>query len=162
MGPDVDECNAVLIVVGSHLRAEERDRPLAYGLRTRIEHWRDMHAEQLGVPLTPLVCTDLWYLNHQDLQRRPTICLGGPGVNALAAINANQSDDEDDDQGGPEGASGGEPRVTIMIDPDFTHLRVGVWGTDTELTEKGLELFCDRYLDAYLRACVTQVEPKTD
>lgn len=165
MGPDVDETNAVLIVVGSHLRAEECDRPLAYGLKTRIEHWRDMHAEQLGVPLTPLVCTDLWYLNHTDLQRRPTICLGGPGVNALQAINANQSD-----EGEPGGAdpdpevepSGAEPRVTIIIDPDFMHLRVGVWGTDTELTEKGLQLFCDRYLDAYLRACVTQVEPKTD
>jgi len=172
MGPDVDECNAVMIVVGSHLRAEERDRPLAYGLKTRIEHWREMHADQLDVPLTPLVCTDLWYLNHVDLQRRPTICLGGPGVNALAAINANQSDAElgdEQDQGGASDQAGAgkrpeslEPRVTIMIDPDFTHLRVGVWGTDTKLTEKGIELFCDRYLDGYLRACVTQVEPKTD
>ena len=162
MGPDVDESNAVLIVVGSHLRAEERDRPLAYGLRTRIEHWREMHKDQLDVPLTPLVCTDLWYLNHADLQRRPTICLGGPGVNALAAINANQSDDGDEDERPAEPPEAQEPRVTIMIDPDFTHLRVGVWGTDTELTEKGIELFCDRYLDDYLRACVTQVEPKTD
>lgn len=166
MGPDVDQVNAVLIVVGSHLRAEQRDRPMAYGLRTRIEHWRDRHAEQLDVPLTPLVCTDLWYLNHQDLQRRPTICLGGPSVNALAAINANQSDDRREaSEGGDEPRlepEGVEPRVTIMIDPDFTHLRVGVWGTDTELTAKGLELFCDRYLDDYLRACVTQVEPKTD
>jgi hypothetical protein len=49
-----------------------------------------------------------------------------------------------------------------MIDPDFTHLRVGIWGTDTELTEKGIQLFEERYLDDYLRACVTQVEPKTD
>ena len=173
MGPDVDETNAVLIVVGSHLRAEERDRPLAYGLKKRIEHWREMHADQLDVPLTPLVCSDLWYLNHQDLQRRPTICIGGPGVNALAAINANQSDteaedipDTSEDMTEPEGSSIEsdeiQPRVTIMIDPDFTHLRVGVWGTDTELTEKGLQLFCDRYLDDYLRACVTQVEPKTD
>jgi hypothetical protein len=161
MGPDVDETNAVMIVVGSHLRAEERDRPLAYGLRTRIEHWREQHADQLDVPLTPLVCTDLWYLNHADLQRRPTICLGGPGVNALAAINANQSSEEEGETRAPE-PSPDEPRVTIMIDPDFTHLRVGVWGTNTELTEKGLQLFCDRYLDAYLRACVTQVEPKTD
>ncbi|MFN3165666.1 MAG: hypothetical protein ACE37H_01235 [Phycisphaeraceae bacterium] len=161
MGPDVDETNAVMIVVGSHLRAEECDRPLAYGLRARIEHWREQHADQLDVPLTPLVCTDLWYLNHADLQRRPTICLGGPGVNALAAINANQSSEEE--EGGREAQPlPTEPRVTIMIDPDFTHLRVGVWGTDTELTEKGLQLFCDRYLDAYLRACVTQVEPKTD
>lgn len=159
MGPDVDETNAVLIVVGSHLRAEERDRPLAYGLKKRIEHWREMHKDQLDVPLTPLVCTDLWYLNHADLQRRPTICLGGPGVNALAAINANQSAEE---QGREPEPAPNEPRVTIMIDPDFTHLRVGIWGTDTELTEKGLQLFCDRYLDAYLRACVTQVEPKTD
>lgn len=161
MGPDVVETNALLIVVGSHLRAEERDRPLAYGLRTRIEHWRDMHADQLDVPLTPLVCTDLWYLNHADLQRRPTICLGGPSVNALQAINANQSDDEGEQELRDE-ADPTEPRVTIMIDPDFTHLRVGVWGTDTKLMEKGLQLFCDRYLDAYLRACVTQVEPKTD
>ena len=64
-------------------------------LQKRIEHWRDMHKDQLDVPLTPLVCTDLWYLNHTDLQRRPTICIGGPGVNALAAINANQSEDEE-------------------------------------------------------------------
>ncbi|MGB0768420.1 MAG: hypothetical protein ACPGYV_12010 [Phycisphaeraceae bacterium] len=161
MGPDVEACNAVLIVVGSHLRAEERDRPLAYGLRSRIEHWREQHADQLDVPLTPLVCTDLWYLNHADLQRRPTICLGGPGVNALQAINANQSGDPEqaDEERGPEAL---EPRVTIVIDPDFTHLRVGIWGTDTELTGKGVQLFEDRYLDAYLRACVTQVEPKTD
>ena len=163
MGPDVDETNAVLIVVGSHLRAEERDRPLAYGLQKRIEHWRDQHADQLDVPLTPLVCTDLWYLNHADLQRRPTICLGGPGVNALAAINANQSDDDYAESGEPPREPEAlEPRVTIMIDPDFTHLRVGIWETDTELTEKGVQLFSDRYLDAYLRACVTQVEPKTD
>ncbi len=159
MGPDVDACNAVLIVVGSHLRAEECDRPLAYGLRTRIEHWRDMHASQLGVPLTPIVCCDLWYLNHAELQRRPTICLGGPSVNKLAEINVTQSAEE---QGRLPEPSGGEPRVTIMIDPDFTHLRVGIWGTNTELTERGLQLFCDRYLPAYLRACVTQVEPKTD
>ena len=163
MGPDVEEMNALLIVVGSHLRAEECDRTLAYGLQKRIEHWRDMHADQLDVPLTPLVCTDLWYLNHADLQRRPTICLGGPGVNALAAINANQSDDayeaSDEPPREPESL---EPRVTIMIDPDFTHLRVGIWGTNNELTEKGIELFQDRYLDDYLRACVTQVEPKTD
>jgi len=161
MGPDVEKVNAVMIVVGSHLRAEERDRPLAGGLKARIEHWREMHADQMDVPLTPLICTDLWYLNHADLQRRPTICIGGPGVNALQAINANQSEEQaSDEQERPPEAL--EPRVTIMIDPDFTHLRVGIWGTDTELTEKGIQLFEERYLDSYLRACVTQVEPKTD
>lgn len=155
MAPDLEATNALLIVVGSHLRAEERDRPLAYGLKTRIEHWRDRHAAQLDVPLTPIVCTDLWYLNHPELQKRPTICLGGPSVNALAALNVNTSDAAPD----PDPL---EPKVTIMIDPDFTHLRVGIWGTNTKLTDKGIQLFADRYLDAYLRACVTQVEPKVD
>lgn len=155
MGPDVEVSNAVLIVVGSHLRAEERDRPLAYGLKTRIEHWRETHAQQLGVPLTPIVCSDLWYLSHPELQKRPTVCLGGPAVNSLAALNVNTSEAEPDPA--PQ-----EPKVTIMIDPDFTHLRVGIWGTDTALTEKGIQLFTDRYLDGYLRACVTQVEPKTE
>ncbi|XAM00311.1 hypothetical protein OT109_02765 [Phycisphaeraceae bacterium D3-23] len=180
MGPDVVQLNAVLIVVGSHLRAEEGDRPLAYRLRSRIEAWRDDHADQLTVPLTPIVCTDLWYLNHEQLQQRPTVCIGGPGVNAYAALSIQQvegaaeveelerydPDDpealEDTGEQFPGGGGAGEPKVTIMIDPDFTHLRVGIWGTNHELTAKGVELFSERYLDGYLRACVTQVEPRTE
>jgi len=185
MGPDVVESNAVLIVVGSHLRAEEGDRPLAYLLRRRIVAWRREHAAQLNVPLTPIVCTDLWYLNHEHLQQRPTVCIGGPGVNAYAALSIQQvegaaepelpdleaepeaeSSEPDDPHApgsaGPQLPGAREPKVTIMIDPDFTHLRVGIWGTDHELTAKGVELFCERYLDGYLRACVNQVEPKTE
>ena len=172
MGPDVVQSNAVLIVVGSHLRAEEGDRPLAYLLKRRIVAWRKQHATQLNVPLTPIVCTDLWYLNHETLQQRPTVCIGGPGVNAYAALSiqqVNAAEDELDPMGRAELGETGEPlsdgpqpKVTIMIDPDFTHLRVGIWGTDHELTAKGVELFCDRYLDGYLRACVNQVEPKTE
>ena len=174
MGPDVDEANAVMLVVGSHLRAEEGDRPLAYALRRRIEAWRREHEEQLSVPLTPIVCTDLWYLNHETLQKRPTICIGGPAVNAYAAISLQQVEGQPEDTASldtppdevisasiPGSGEGGEPKVTIMIDPGFTHLRVGVWGTHRDLTAKGVELFCDRYLDDYLRACVTQVEPET-
>ncbi|MFI4859594.1 MAG: hypothetical protein ACIAXF_02815 [Phycisphaerales bacterium JB063] len=176
MGPDVVELNAVLIVVGSHLRAEQGDRPLAYRLRSLIESWREDHADQLTVPLTPIVCTDLWYLNHEQLQRRPTVCIGGPGVNAYAALSMQQVEGaaepeyQDNEDAGDrihpgasaEEAGAREPRVTIMIDPDFTHLRVGIWGSNHELTAKGVELFSQRYLDGYLRACVTQVEPKTE
>ncbi|MEM9414535.1 MAG: hypothetical protein AAGA29_03535 [Planctomycetota bacterium] len=176
MGPDVVELNAVLIVVGSHLRAEEGDRPLAYRLRALIEAWREDHAAQLTVPLTPIVCTDLWYLNHEQLQQRPTVCIGGPGVNAYAALSIQQVEgaaeveelERHDAEGPadsgerPAGQGMGEPKVTIMIDPDFTHLRVGIWGTDHALTAKGVELFSQRYLDGYLRACVTQVEPRTE
>ena len=187
MGPDVIESNAVLIVVGAHLRAEEADRPLGYELKRRIEAWRDKHLGQLTVPLGAIVCSDLWYLNDVELQKRPTVCIGGPGVNALTAVSmqqiageaaqaaAQQSEDDDEPSETPSqtpAAGGIDPagyvpaqpvgKVTMMIDPDYTHLRVVIWGTDHDLTAKGVNLFCDRYLDGYLRACVTQVEPQTD
>lgn len=158
MGPDVVESNAVMIVVGSHLRAEECDRPLGYMLKRRIEAWRKRHAAVLTVPLTPIVCSDLWYLNHTILQQRPTVCIGGPGVNTYAAISIQQVDEERPE----ELSQRDEPRISLMIDPDFTHLQVGIWGTNHELTAKGVELFCDRYLEGYLRACVTQVEPEIE
>ncbi|MEM6757638.1 MAG: hypothetical protein AAF586_10765, partial [Planctomycetota bacterium] len=83
-----DAPHRVLIVVGAHLRAEAADRPLAYRLIEEIENWKERFAEQLGVEIEPTVCTDLWYLNHEELRSLPTICVGGPGVNALSAYLA--------------------------------------------------------------------------
>jgi len=152
--PATDERQLVLIVVGSSLRAEEADRPLAYRLLRRIEAWAKRHREQMTVRMQPVICTDLWYINHADLQKRPTICLGGPGVNALSAYFAQHLPDDQKNQP--------DPRVLIQIDPDFTDLRVCVWGSDHDLTVKGLQLFNRRYLDGFLRAVATQVEPSED
>lgn len=142
----------LLIVVGTHLRAEEADRPLAYRLLRRIERWLDRHADVLEGTIQPIVCSDVWYLNNEDLQQRPTISIGGPGVNALSAFFAQHL---------PEDADS-ERQVLIQIDPDFTDLRVCIWGTDHRLTVKGMELFFRQYLDNYLRAVATQVEPKEE
>ena len=152
--PATDERQLVLIVVGSSLQAEEADRPLAYRLLRRIEAWAKRHRGQMSVQMQPVICTDLWYINHADLQKRPTICLGGPGVNALSAYFAQHLPDDQKNQP--------DPRVLIQIDPDFTDLRVCVWGSDHELTVKGLQLFNRRYLDGFLRAVATQVEPSED
>jgi len=152
--PATDERQLVLIVVGSSLRAEEADRPLAYRLLRRIEAWAKRHREQMTLRMQPVICTDLWYINHADLQKRPTICLGGPGVNALSAYFAQHLPDDQKNQP--------DPRVLIQIDPDFTDLRVCVWGSDHDLTVKGLQLFNRRYLDGFLRAVATQVEPSED
>jgi hypothetical protein len=152
--PATDERQLVLIVVGSSLRAEEADRPLAYRLLRRIEAWAKRHREQMSVAMAPTICTDLWYINHTELQKRPTICLGGPGVNALSAYFAQHLPDDQKNQP--------DPRVLIQIDPDFTDLRVCVWGSDHDLTVKGLQLFNRRYLDGFLRAVATQVEPSED
>lgn len=142
----------LLIVVGTQLRAEEADRPLAYRLKRRIERWLDEHADVLEGTIDPIVCSDVWYLNNEDLQQRPTISLGGPGVNALSAFFAQNLPEEADNP----------HQVLIQIDPDFIDLRVCIWGTDHRLTVKGLDLFTRRYLDNYLRAVATQVEPKEE
>jgi len=147
---DVPIHDKVFLVVGAHLRAETGDRPLAYGLRDRIESWKSEHAELLTEPIDAVVVSDVWYLNHEDLQKRPTISIGGPGVNALSAFFAQQLPDDRDDQ----------QQVVIQIDPDFTDLRVCIWGTDHALTVQGIELFAQQYLDGFLRAAATQVEPE--
>lgn len=149
--PTPDPPHKVMIVVGSHLRAEEADRPLAYRLIKEIEDWKEKVARQLAVSIEPTVCTDLWYLNHDDLRRLPTICIGGPGVNALSAYLAQHLSDENK-----------QADVLLQIDPDFTDLQACIWGSDHELTAHGLQLFVDRYLDGYLRAVATQVEPRAE
>ncbi|MFW5681451.1 MAG: hypothetical protein ACOC1G_00455 [Phycisphaeraceae bacterium] len=151
--PPIEESidDKIFIVVGVHLRAEVGDRPLAYELRDQIERWKSEHAEVLTDPLEPVVLSDVWYLNQEDLQRRPTICIGGPGVNALSAFFAQQL---------PEDSEIDEQQVVIQIDPDFTDLRVCIWGTNHELTHQGVELFAQQYLEGFLRAAATQVEPE--
>jgi hypothetical protein len=149
-GPD-EPPHRVMVVVGSHLRAEEADRPLAYRLVQEIEEWKETYAAQLGTDILPLVCTDLWYLNHDELRRQPTICVGGPGVNALSAYLAKHLSQENQ-----------EADVLLQIDPDFTDLQACIWGRDHALTAHGVQLFVDRYLDGYLRAVATQVEPQAE
>ncbi len=148
----LEDSNTLLIVVGAHLRAETADRPLAYELRDHAMKWLAEHREQLNVTLGVTVCCDIWYLNNERLQHCPTVSLGGPGVNALSAYFAQNLKHDTD----------AEQQVLIQIDPEFTDLRVCIWGSNHELTVKGLDLFVHQYLDGYLRAVVTQVEPHAD
>lgn len=150
--PGLDPTYLILIVVGAHLRAEQADRPLAYHLERRIKLWIRKHADVLNVPLRPLICSDIWYLNHEVLQQRPTIALGGPGVNGLSAYFAQQLPQVDPTQ----------QQIVIQIDPEFTDLRVCLWGTDHALTKRGINLFVDRYLEGFLTAAATQVEPREE
>ena len=148
----VDVSNLILIVVGAHLRAEVADRPLAYRLHDRIEDWLEEHALDMNIRLAPVVCSDIWYVNQQSLQKRPTVSLGGPGVNALSAYYANKL----------SSALVHDNQMVIQLDPEYIDLRVCVWGMDHEQTVHALDVFDAKYLDGYLRAAVTQVEPQDD
>jgi len=147
-GPEVNDL--MLLVVGAHLRAEMADRPLAYQLKSRIDQWLDQHRGEMNISLKPVVCSDIWYVNNEALQTRPTICIGGPGVNGLSAYFRQKLHD----------ALVRENQVVIQLDPEFTDLRVCLWGMDHALTVEALELFMTRYLENYLRAVLTQVEPQ--
>ena len=152
-GPGIDPSNLLLIVVGAHLRAEVADRPLAYRLQAAVHRWVTGHASELGADaFLPVVCSDIWYVNHPSLQRRPTISVGGPGVNALSAYFTDKLN----------AASVEENRYLIQLDPEFVDLRASIWGMNHELTVQALDTFQQRYLDGFLRAVGTQVEPKHD
>ncbi len=137
-GPDTD--TLLLIVVGAHLRAEQIDRPMGYALAERIEGWQRLHVE--ADRLTPLVCSDLWYLNAAELLVRPTICLGRPGVNAATAYFANRLPT----------AFVLEQMFQVQLDLEFITMQACVWGVNAGATASGLELFEQRYLDSFLRS----------
>ena len=147
---EIDVSHLLLIVVGAHLRAEMADRPLAYRLSQEMSHWLEDHAPDLNVPVIPVICSDVWYVNQKPLQRRPTISLGGPGVNALSAYYANRLSP----------ALVQDNHMIIQLDTEFVDLRVCIWGMDHELTVQALALFSRKYLDGYMRAVATQVEPR--
>lgn len=117
-GPEGEESNLILVVVGAQLRAELGDRPLAYHLCDRIRDWLRKHNNVMNVSLAPVVCSDIWYLNQQPLQRLPTISLGGPGVNALSAFYANTLSP----------ALVHDNHMVIQLDPEYVDLRVCIWG----------------------------------
>jgi hypothetical protein len=137
-----DHC--LLIVTGAHLQAERMDRPLAYRLQQAILTWQQQmqHDDPLAYQLEPLVCSDLWYLNNNDLHHLPVIAIGEPGLNAASAYFANRL---------PE-AFIIDQTLRVQMDQELIDLKACIWGIDHASTESGVELFVDRYLDAFLRS----------
>lgn len=133
-----------MIVVGAHLRAEVNDRPLSYRLRDAVEAW--LAAGEWAVhqpPVIPIVCTDLWYLNQDDLMQRPTIAIGEPGVNAATAYFANRL----------PGAFMVEGSMQVQMDLEGGTPAACIWGADHAATAAAVETFIERYLDSFLDAC---------
>ncbi|MCE9590807.1 MAG: hypothetical protein K8S99_09820 [Planctomycetes bacterium] len=149
----VQVASLILIVTGAHLRAEMADRPLAYRLQKSVEGWLAKHAAALAGPLRVLVCSDIWFMNQPAvLHARPTISVGGPGVNALSAFFYQKL---------PH-APVHDAETLIQLDPEFTDLRACVWGMNHESTAAAVDRFIDEFLPAYLRAVATQVEPSEE
>lgn len=130
----------ILIVTGAHLRAEAHDRPIAYGLRAAlIDRLGGEHAPG-AVPI--VVCSDLWMLNQPELQSRPTIAVGGPDVNALAASLADRL-----------------PSVFVVDGRWMVQMALDdrplacCWGVSPADTARAVQTFMERFAGDFLDAC---------
>jgi hypothetical protein len=150
----------LLIVTGSTLRAEEKDRPLAYYLKQRIEgflrdganhsstdsnsnqEWPDDRELAPG-SFEIRVVADFRWIHDDLLQGIPTISLGGPGVNALAHRWLEEV---------PVSLAVGD-RYFIQMDPDIDEPRVSIWGMDNVTTQIAISVFADRFLARFLEKC---------
>jgi len=130
--------NTILIVTGAHLDAEVGDRPWAYWLRERLQE-----TLALGGPGPDVVvCSDLWYLNHDDLRALPTISVGGPAVNALSAYLASRL----------PSVVAVEGVWVVLLEAQSPSPQACCWGRNGEATGAAVETFAERHLDAFIEA----------
>jgi len=146
--PDIEIEELALIVVGGQLRAEASDRPLAYRLLDAMQDQLHQQTGSTDWPLRPLVCTDILYMNQGELQQRPTISIGGPGVNAVSAYLYQKLPT----------ALAIEDKLVVQLDVDFDDFRAAIWGVDAQHTLAALELFEQKYLPEFVNALLKAVE----
>ena len=149
---DIDTDRLICIVVGVQLRAELGDRPLAYRieqeLRQRLEAALGKPAEGEPPRLAPVVLSDVYYLNNDELQARPAISVGGPGMNALSAMLVDKLPT----------AVAIEKTLVVQMDLEMDDVRCAVWGMDHLDTVRAVDLFITKYLDRFVEGVVARVE----
>ena len=139
-----DDQREILIVVGAHLDAERQDRFTAYALKRELD--ASVEARRIdarGVGSAVLVCTDLWYLNHDALRSRPTVSLGGPHLNALTAFLADKLPS-------PMAIDG----TSVQVDLDAQSPLAAIWGASSEATSDAAARFVERHAEAFLDAAL--------
>ena len=137
MEDDLD--NLVFVVCGAALRAEEMDRPLAYQLQETVYERLDTRGSELDC----MVISDVWYLNNKNYHDRPTISIGGPGVNHLSAYWWKRI----------KPVLNVENVLMIQMSLDDPP-RACLWGMDHDQTVEALETFQQKgYLDSFIEAC---------
>jgi len=122
----VDPEETVVLVTGSSLTAEERDRPRAHRLKAEIDRRGAGHAYRRAV-----VVGDAWYLQNQLLQFNPTIAIGGPGVNGVTG----------EFTGILPTVYAREDRIFVQADLEGEVKRVALWGADAAATAAAVDLF---------------------
>ena len=132
----VDTEETVVLVTGSSITSEERDRPLAYRLKAEIDRRGTGHSYRRAV-----VVADLWYLDNRIFHLNPTIAIGGPGANGVAQEFSSVL---------PTVHSVGE-QVFIQLDFEGELKRAVLWGANAAGTAAAVDGFLSGgYLDDLL------------
>ena len=132
----IDTDETILIITGSDIRAEERDRPVAYELKSEIDRRGQGVAFRRGV-----VVGDSWYLENRVFHANPMIAVGGPGVNAVSAQIVNDIP--------TVWGLRNEAYVQCAFEGD--QKRAALWGMNTEATAAAVRAFMsERHLDRLL------------
>ncbi|HEV7299123.1 MAG TPA: hypothetical protein VGN72_07140 [Tepidisphaeraceae bacterium] len=146
--PDIDTDPLLWIVTGVSLTAELGDRPLAYRIeeevRQRLRTRLPAVAPGQSPRLSPVVVSDVFFLNNEELQSRPAISVGGPGVNMLSGTLVERLPT----------VLAVDNVLVVQMDPEFEHLQASVWGMTHVDTVRAIDLFVTKYLDAYLDGIV--------
>jgi hypothetical protein len=131
----VDTEETVVLVTGSSITSEERDRPLAYRLKDEIDRRGAGHSYRRAV-----VVADLWYLDNRIFHLNPTIAIGGPGANGVSQEFSSLL---------PTVYSVNE-QVFVQIDFDGELKRAALWGANAGGTSAAVDVFIAGHLDDLL------------
>lgn len=153
--PDPTRARWILIVVGSSLRAEEADRPLAYYLKQQVEEALtrlDATDAPVAETFRVAVIADFRWIHDETLQRWPTISLGGPGVNALAhrwieELPISLAVDD---------------HYYVQMDPELEEAHVSIWGMDNPSTQIAVSAFLHRFGTRFFEHCVRHAPAPDD
>jgi hypothetical protein len=145
----IDTDRLIVIVTGIQLKAELGDRPLAYRIeqlvRELIQAEIPKEAPDDLPRFVPVVVSDVFYLNNDEMQTRPTIAIGGPGMNAVSAMLVEPLPT----------ALAIENELVIQMDLDMDDPRCAVWGMNHLDTVRAVETFIAKgYLDAFLKGVI--------
>ena len=135
----LDVNQTILIVVGSDINPEEKDRPIAYYLQRLIEQM-PLYG---SLPFRKcIVISDSLFESDKIIQICPTISIGGPGVNVLTARLVEKTPvyfTEND-------------RYFIQYDETASNNFVCLWGMDQQSTREAVDKFInDGLLEKFIK-----------
>ena len=145
----IDSDRLLWIVTGVQLNAELGDRPLAYRIEAEVKRiitalLGDTPAGEMP-RLAPAVVSDVYYLNNAEAQNRPVISVGGPGVNGLSGLLAEQL---------PQAVTI-ENVLVVQMDLEVQDHRCCIWGMTHLDTVRAVELFIAKgYLKTFVEGIV--------